>query len=153
MNDMLSATIIAGTGKQASIDPHPIAGKTGTGQSYRDAWFVGYSAHYVTGVWIGNDDFTPMKRVTGGSLPTFIWRDLMQSAHNGKQPAALPGHNWRLAGNWAPRRKQSFWESIFNPTPARDRILGGDSRSSYGRPTSRREEIERWRDRVLNSSD
>lgn len=91
MNSMLMATIETGTGHQGSLEPHQAAGKTGTTQSYRDAWFVGYTSYYVTGVWIGNDDSTPMKRVTGGGLPTQIWRDLMLYAHVGKQSEPLPG--------------------------------------------------------------
>lgn len=91
MNDMLVTTIETGTGHQASLEPHVAAGKTGTTQSYRDAWFIGYTGYYVTGVWIGNDDFTPMQRVTGGGLPTLIWRDLMLYAHVNKPPLPLPG--------------------------------------------------------------
>lgn len=90
MNSMMVATIETGTGHQASLEPHQAAGKTGTTQSYRDAWFVGFTTYYVTAVWIGNDDGKPMKRVTGGGLPTQIWRDLMLYAHVGKQPAPLP---------------------------------------------------------------
>ncbi|MEM7619580.1 MAG: PBP1A family penicillin-binding protein [Pseudomonadota bacterium] len=100
MNDMLTATIMVGTAKKASLDPHQVAGKTGTGQSYRDAWFIGYSAHYVTGVWLGNDNFKPMKRVTGGSLPTLIWKDLMKYSHANKSPIPLPGGRWEHAKNW-----------------------------------------------------
>jgi penicillin-binding protein 1A len=122
MNDMLTATIQYGTGNAGSIDPHPAAGKTGTGQNYRDAWFIGYTAYYVTGVWIGNDDFSPMKRVTGGSLPTQIWRDLMVYAHVNKEPAYLPGTNAAIAdGRRAPGtgigapsgRGESFWDALF----------------------------------------
>jgi penicillin-binding protein 1A len=116
MNDMLTATIQFGTGNQGSIEPHPAAGKTGTGQDYRDAWFIGYTAHYVTGVWLGNDDFKPMKRVTGGSLPTMIWRDLMIYAHLNKEPAYLPGGAQQVAEGRraAPRRNNdSFWDSLF----------------------------------------
>ena len=69
MNDMLNATITLGSGKQAAIEGHEAGGKTGTTQSFRDAWFVGYTAHYVGGVWIGNDGGTRMKKVTGGTLP------------------------------------------------------------------------------------
>lgn len=114
MNEMLEATIRYGTGNKASIDPHPAAGKTGTGQDYRDAWFVGYTAHYVTGVWLGNDDFSPMKRVTGGSLPTLIWHDLMVYAHLKKEPAYLPGGGQLIAQERRPRsRNGSFWD-LFN---------------------------------------
>jgi penicillin-binding protein 1A len=115
MNDMLTATIQFGTGNAGSIDPHPAAGKTGTGQDYRDAWFIGYTAHYVTGVWLGNDDFKPMKRVTGGSLPTMIWRDLMIYAHVNKDPSYLPGVNQLVAEDRrAPQnRNESLWDTLF----------------------------------------
>jgi penicillin-binding protein 1A len=118
MNDMLMATIKYGTGNQAAIDPHPAAGKTGTGQDYRDAWFVGYTAHYVTGVWLGNNDFTPMKRVTGGSLPTQIWRDLMVYAHLNKEPAYLPGVNQLVAEDRLRPRQggETLWDNLFGST-------------------------------------
>jgi len=138
MNEMLMATVQVGTGNKASIEPHPAAGKTGTGQSYRDAWFVGYTAHYVTGVWLGNDDFTPMKRVTGGSLPTMIWRDLMIYAHLKKEPAFLPGTEGRIAQSQrsAPQRSgESVWDSLFGGTRSRasDTTLGTPVASSRER--------------------
>ncbi len=69
-----------GTGARAAFD-WPAAGKTGTSQNWRDAWFIGFTAEYVTGVWVGNDDDTPMNRVTGGAIPAQIWRRLMIEAH------------------------------------------------------------------------
>ena len=80
-----------GTGKQAAIEGQVAAGKTGTTQSFRDAWFVGYTAHYVGGVWIGNDDGTRMKKVTGGTLPAKLWHEIMLYAHRDKTPLPLPG--------------------------------------------------------------
>jgi penicillin-binding protein 1A len=91
MNDMLNATIVRGTGKQAAIPDHVAAGKTGTTQSYRDAWFVGYTAHYVAGVWVGNDDGSRMRKVTGGTLPARLWHEIMLYAHQDKTPLPLPG--------------------------------------------------------------
>ena len=90
MNDMLTATITSGTGKQAAIEGHMAAGKTGTTQSFRDAWFIGYTGHYVGGVWIGNDDGTRMKKVTGGTLPAKLWHEIMLYAHTDKTPLPLP---------------------------------------------------------------
>jgi penicillin-binding protein 1A len=90
MNDMLTATITSGTGKQAAIEGHMGAGKTGTTQSFRDAWFIGYTGHYVGGVWIGNDDGTRMKKVTGGTLPAKLWHEIMLYAHTDKTPLPLP---------------------------------------------------------------
>jgi penicillin-binding protein 1A len=79
MNDMLAGVIARGTGRSAAL-PRPAAGKTGTTQEYRDAWFIGYTADLVAGVWLGNDDNTPMDKVTGGSLPAFAWRNFMLAA-------------------------------------------------------------------------
>ncbi|MEO1197624.1 MAG: PBP1A family penicillin-binding protein [Pseudomonadota bacterium] len=91
MNHMLRETVETGTGRRASLEPRPVAGKTGTAQEFRDAWFIGYTADLVTGVWVGNDDRTPMARVTGGSLPATIWHDFMDSAYFGVAIAELPG--------------------------------------------------------------
>jgi len=91
MNDMLYATVIRGTGKKAAIEGQVAAGKTGTTQSFRDAWFVGYTAHYVGGVWIGNDNNSRMRKVTGGTLPAKLWHDIMLYAHRDKTPLPLPG--------------------------------------------------------------
>jgi penicillin-binding protein 1A len=82
MNDMLGGVIGHGTGKMAAL-PRPAAGKTGTTQEYRDAWFIGYTADLVAGVWLGNDDNAPMNRVTGGSLPAQAWHNFMLAAMRG----------------------------------------------------------------------
>lgn len=82
MNDLLRAVVGWGSGKAANPN-RPAAGKTGTSQDFRDAWFVGYTGELVTGVWMGNDDSSPMKRVTGGSLPARLWRDFMIPALDG----------------------------------------------------------------------
>jgi len=89
MIDMMQSVIFSGTGKAAALD-RPAAGKTGTSQDYRDAWFIGFTADLVTGVWVGNDDNSPMNKVTGGSLPTRIWHDFMTAAETGKPPLPLP---------------------------------------------------------------
>jgi penicillin-binding protein 1A len=79
MMDLLSSVVRNGTGRAAQLDL-PVAGKTGTSQDYRDAWFVGFTPDLVVGVWVGNDDNSPMKGVTGGSLPATIWHDFVRSA-------------------------------------------------------------------------
>jgi penicillin-binding protein 1A len=91
MNAMMRETVRIGTAKQAQIGPWQAAGKTGTSQDFRDAWFIGYTAHLVTGVWLGNDDSSPTKRATGGGLPVDIWSRFMRTAHQGVQVASLPG--------------------------------------------------------------
>jgi penicillin-binding protein 1A len=90
MTDMMQAVMIDGTGRAAAFG-RPAAGKTGTSQEHRDAWFVGFTTEYVVGVWCGNDDGEPMERVTGGSLPARMWRGFMQEAHKGRAPQQLPG--------------------------------------------------------------
>ncbi|SHF78620.1 penicillin-binding protein 1A [Kaistia soli DSM 19436] len=91
MNTMLSDTLARGTGRKAAIAGWPAAGKTGTTNDSRDAWFVGYTANLTAGVWLGNDDFKPTKRMTGGSLPAEIWNRFMVEAHQGVAVANLPG--------------------------------------------------------------
>lgn len=91
MNAMLEQTILTGTAKRADIG-RPAAGKTGTSQNSRDAWFFGYTADYVTGVWFGNDDGHSMKRVSGGSLPVSAWKAYMLVAEKGLPVNTLAGH-------------------------------------------------------------
>ncbi|MFN0217298.1 MAG: transglycosylase domain-containing protein [Hyphomicrobium sp.] len=98
MNDMLNAAVTSGTGRRAALRDHPAAGKTGTTQDFKDAWFIGYTSHLTAGVWIGNDDGKPMTRAVGGGLPAEMWRQLMQPAHEGKAPLGLPGTVRRLPG-------------------------------------------------------
>ena len=91
MNDMLRRTVEEGTGKAARFENWQAAGKTGTTQNFRDALFVGYSANLVTGVWYGNDDGEPTKKVTGGNLPARTFAGFMAKAHKGVPVADLPG--------------------------------------------------------------
>ncbi|MEH7829586.1 PBP1A family penicillin-binding protein [Gemmobacter denitrificans] len=87
---MMSQVIERGTGKRARLGDHPVAGKTGTTSAARDAWFIGFSAHYVSGVWMGYDDNTPLKEVTGGGLPAQIWQEVMARVHKGIPVTPLP---------------------------------------------------------------
>jgi penicillin-binding protein 1A len=77
---MLYGVVTSGTGRGAAIEGHEAAGKTGTTQDYHDAWFVGFTTDYVASVWVGNDDSSPMRGVTGGTLPATIWHTVMTSA-------------------------------------------------------------------------
>ena len=90
MNAMLYEVVQSGTGRAANLGAREVAGKTGTSSDFRDAWFVGYTNEMVTAVWVGNDDFKPMKRVTGGSLPAQIWNGYMKVALQKYPPSALP---------------------------------------------------------------
>ena len=85
---MLKGVIDHGTGKAAKL-ARPAAGKTGTSQDFRDAWFIGFTNELVTGVWLGNDNSSPTKRVTGGSLPAILWRRYMTDALKGAPPRSL----------------------------------------------------------------
>ncbi|HQT55611.1 MAG TPA: penicillin-binding transpeptidase domain-containing protein, partial [Phenylobacterium sp.] len=116
MNQMMRQVITSGTGTKARVAGFDIAGKTGTTSDYRDAWFVGYTGGFVTAVWVGRDDNTPMKGVTGGGAPAGIWRDFMTAALPRLKTQAIPG------GTAAPPPVQA-------PAPASDPIgdlLSGD---------------------------
>jgi penicillin-binding protein 1A len=91
LNRMLTNVVEAGTGTAARVPAAIVAGKTGTSQDLRDAWFVGYSAYLVAAVWVGNDDYSPMKSVTGGTIPARIFRSFMIEAHRGLPIKLLPG--------------------------------------------------------------
>jgi penicillin-binding protein 1A len=93
MVGMMKRVIEAGTGQRGAIG-RPAAGKTGTSQRWRDAWFIGFTPDWIAGVWVGNDDNRPMNRVVGGDLPAQIWRRFMLQAHRGLPvrdfPALVP---------------------------------------------------------------
>ena len=91
MNRMMRLVVTDGTGTRANFPGFDIAGKTGTSQDYRDAWFMGYTSELIAGVWVGNDDNSPTNKVTGGLIPAAIWREVMEPAHRGLTPRPLPG--------------------------------------------------------------
>lgn len=90
MVDMMKAVVEAGTATNAYIPNHEVAGKTGTTDSFRDAWFIGYTADYTTAVWVGNDDYSRMWTSFGGDLPARIWHEFMVYALKGKKSSSIP---------------------------------------------------------------
>jgi penicillin-binding protein 1A len=90
MNQMLEETLLTGTARKAELPGWQAAGKTGTSQEWRDAWFIGYTGALVAGVWLGNDDSSPTKKVSGGNLPVEIWSRFMKAALQGVPPTGLP---------------------------------------------------------------
>ncbi len=116
INAMLAGVIADGTGRAADFG-RPAAGKTGTSQNFRDAWFVGYSADLACGVWMGNDNDTPMKGVTGGGAPARLWRQVMSAAHARLPVRPLPGLD---RGPPATAGQPGFWGRLFGSA-------GGDS--------------------------
>jgi penicillin-binding protein 1A len=88
---MMNKVVEEGTARRAILDGIKAAGKTGTTNAYRDAWFMGYTGNYVCGVWFGNDDYSPTNRMTGGSLPAMTWHNIMAYAHQGVEIKQLPG--------------------------------------------------------------
>jgi penicillin-binding protein 1A len=138
MNYMMSETLRTGTARKGDLGAWPAAGKTGTSQDFRDAWFAGYTADLVTVVWLGNDDNSATKRASGSGLPVEIWRNYMEQAHRGLPVAALPGTAGPtvLADAPPPRRaRDEMWsggraasgqgEPIRNPIDFFKRLFGG----------------------------
>ncbi|MFN3853903.1 MAG: transglycosylase domain-containing protein [Phreatobacter sp.] len=97
MNAMMNQTTVSGTARSVRLPGWIVAGKTGTSQEFRDAWFVGYTGRFIAGVWLGNDDGTPTRRLTGGGLPVDVWNRVMAEAHRDQPIIDLPG-NWRSYG-------------------------------------------------------
>ena len=135
MNTMMRETLISGTAKKAEIPGWPAAGKTGTSQDYRDAWFIGYTANLVTGVWFGNDDNSPTKKATGGGLPVEVWSRFMRTAHEGVRVAALPN----AQAGWGLSNLAQAASQVSPPTQAAPGPAPAQPSSNVGyRPASTR---------------
>ena len=91
MSEMMSHVVTEGTAKRARMDGIPAAGKTGTTNAFRDAWFAGFTGNFTAAVWYGNDDYSSTNRMTGGSLPAQTWREIMLAAHQGVEIKDIPG--------------------------------------------------------------
>jgi penicillin-binding protein 1A len=128
MNFMLNKVVEEGTGKRAILEGIPVAGKTGTTNGYKDAWFVGYTGNLVASVWYGNDDSTPMNDMTGGTLPAMTWHDVMNVAHQNLEirpiPGASPANANRVASSNRPAADQA-------QTTSQAFLAGTLSRRSY----------------------
>ncbi len=121
MTELMTGVMTRGTGKGAALD-RPAAGKTGTTQDSRDALFVGFTADLVAGVWLGNDDNTPMNKVAGGTLPAQTWKTFMLAASKGMParpllatPPSILGPPSAIPESGAPivARGPSWLESLF----------------------------------------
>ncbi|MCR8825134.1 transglycosylase domain-containing protein [Pseudosulfitobacter koreensis] len=137
---MMEKVVSEGTGARAQFGGREIAGKTGTTQAARDAWFIGFTGDYVAGVWMGYDDNTPLTGVTGGGLPTEIWREVMMRVHEGLPqtplPMDAPRATQQVVDAPAPRQQQpTTTEGIINNL-LRD-ILGGGGSNSQPPPEVR----------------
>jgi len=119
MNFMMNKVVEEGTGRRAILDRIKVAGKTGTTNAYRDAWFVGYTGNYVGGVWMGNDDYQSTKRMTGGTLPAKTWQQIMSYAHQGIELKPLIGP----AQTATPPRPQPAVADALPPAPPRPTLL------------------------------
>ncbi|MGB6658981.1 MAG: PBP1A family penicillin-binding protein [Xanthobacteraceae bacterium] len=115
MIKMMNSVVENGTGKRAQLDGIKVAGKTGTTNSWRDAWFVGYTGNFVGAVWMGNDDFSPTKRMTGGTLPAQTWHNIMAYAHQSVELRPLPGYP---APEHAPPMPDTSFVASEEPHPA-----------------------------------
>jgi penicillin-binding protein 1A len=121
MNTMMQQVLLSGTARGANLPGWQAAGKTGTSQDFRDAWFIGYTSHLVTGVWFGNDDNSPTKKAVGGGLPVEVWSRFMRVAHQGVAPVPLPGLE---SGGWFEANPQP---SLQPPAPI--------ATNRYGQPS------------------
>ncbi len=134
MNAMMTQVLLSGTAHKADLPGWQAGGKTGTSQDWRDAWFVGYTGALITDVWLGNDDGTPTRKASGGSLPVDIWSRFMRAALAGRAPVPLPDGVWQAAPSAQPDTAPVADDGL----PARDpsgRPMGSPAAAS-GTPLS-----------------
>ena len=124
MSSMLRDVIETGTGHGAKLGKREAGGKTGTSQDYRDAWFIGYTSQMTTGVWLGNDDNSSMKKVTGGLLPVDIWKSYMLKSHKGLKYSQLSTPNPNLDDAYAQTLSQFYTVMVDAFTDERDIASG-----------------------------
>jgi len=128
---MMQETLLSGTARKAEIPGWMAAGKTGTSQDFRDAWFIGYTAHLVCGVWLGNDDNSPTKKATGGGLPVEVWTRFMKAAHQGVAAVPLPGSQpGGLFATIAQAASQASAPAVNAPLPANAAARPAPTRAS-----------------------
>lgn len=147
MNNMMQAVMIYGTGhRNAAIDGIPAGGKTGTSQDSRDAWFVGYTSNLVVGVWVGNDNGSPMKRVTGGTIPAKIWHEFMVRTQSISEAGPLPGTWSPPSATPAPAQPEDkqrkweepgFFERLFGSSDEKEEPWFSQSANGGAQPESR----------------
>ncbi|CUI35497.1 transglycosylase domain-containing protein [Cognatishimia activa] len=109
---MMSKVVSEGTGARAQLPSWQVAGKTGTTSAAKDAWFIGFTADYVVGVWMGYDDNTPLTGVTGGGLPAEIWREVMQRVTDGMSPRPLPAFTPKPKPRPLPPKRENNRENV-----------------------------------------
>lgn len=122
---MLAGVVTSGTGTGARLADHEAAGKTGTTQDYHDAWFVGFTTDYATGVWVGNDNSKAMRNVTGGTLPAAIWKEVMVFAEKGLPAKALDKS--------APPVVEDEWDSPYAESDSAPGYRGGEEAQGEAR--------------------
>ena len=139
MNTMMTETLLTGTARKGALAGWQAAGKTGTSQDWRDAWFVGYTSRLVTAVWLGNDDSSPTKKATGGTLPVEIWSRFMTQAMATDSPSPLPLGLWHGAapqptifGIPVPGADAPEPGPMASAPPPRPRATASDEQAAYG---------------------
>lgn len=137
MTGMLKDVVDSGTGYGANLGSRPAAGKTGTSQDYRDAWFVGFTDQYTTGVWMGNDDNSPTQKVTGGVLPVDAWKVFMLKAHKGLSIKPLHAPDANVADPET-QRQIAFYESLSKALENERDMANGVTPSAIGVSTAGR---------------